>query len=104
MISKEEFINAINEVERVYGYQKGLNNFFRENYVDGYIFQPDCTSTVISLLHSIFGIKDKDGWIDYFCFELDFGKNWKKGMLTAKDGTDIILRTSEDLYDLLERV
>ena len=103
MLSKEEFVKAINEVENVCRYQEGLNNFFRKNNVDGYIFQPDCTSTVISLLHTIAGTKDKDEWIDYFCFELDFGKKWKEGVITEKDGTDIILKTAEDLYNLLEK-
>ena len=49
------------------------------------------------------GVKDKDEWIDYFCFELDFGKKWKEGVITEKDGTDIILKTPEDLYNLLEK-
>ena len=60
MLSKEQFINAINDVENVCRYQEGLNNYFRKNNVDGYIFQPDCSSTVIGLLHTIFGEKDKD--------------------------------------------
>ena len=103
LLSKEQFINAINDVENVSRYQEGLNNYFRKNNVDGYIFQPDCSSTVIGLLHTILGEKDKDEWIDYFCFELDFGKKWKEGTITEKDGTDIILKTAEDLYNLLEK-
>ena len=102
MISKKDFIKAIEDVENVCRYHEGLNNYFRKNNVDGYIFQPDCTSTVLRLLHSIAGIKDKDEWIDYFCFELDFGKKWHEGMITNDDGTDIILKTAEDLYNLLE--
>ena len=103
MLSKEQFINAINDVKNVCRYQESLNNYFRKNNVDGYIFQPDCSSTVIGLLHTIFGEKDKDEWIDYFCFELDFGKKWKEGTITEKNGTDIILKTAEDLYNLLEK-
>ena len=103
LLSKEQFINAINDVENVCRYQEGLNNYFRKNNVDGYIFQPDCSSTVIGLLHTVLGEKDKDEWIDYFCFELDFGKKWKEGVITEKDGTDIILKTAEDLYNLLEK-
>ena len=102
MISKKDFIKAIEDVENVWRYHEGLNNYFRKNNVDGYIFQPDCTSTVLRLLHSIAGIKDKDEWIDYFCFELDFGKKWHEGTITNDDGTDIVLKTAEDLYNLLE--
>lgn len=103
LLSKEEFVSAINDVENVYKYQEGLNNFFRKNNVDGYIFQPDCSPTVIKLLHGIAGEKDKDGWIDYFCFELDFGKKWKIGIITDEAGNDIVLQTPEDLYSLLEK-
>ena len=103
MLSKEEFVKAINDVENVCRYQEGLNNYFRKNNVDGYIFQPDCSSTVIGLLHTILGEKDKDEWIDYFCFELDFGKKWKEGTITEKNGTEIILKTDEDLDSLLEK-
>ena len=103
MLSKEEFVKAINDVENVCRYQEGLNNYFRKNNVDGYIFQPDCSSTVFGLLHTILGEKDKDEWIDYFCFELDFGKKWKEGTITEKNGTEIILKTAEDLYNLLEK-
>ena len=63
LLSKEQFINAINDVENVCRYQEGLNNYFRKNNVDGYIFQPDCSSTVIGLLHTVLGEKDKDEWI-----------------------------------------
>ena len=58
---------------------------------------------MIGLVDNILGEKDKDEWIDYFCFELDFGKKWKEGVITEKDGTDIILKTAEDLYNLLEK-
>ena len=53
LLSKEEFVSAINDVENVYKYQEGLNNFFRKNNVDGYIFSPDCYTTVIKLLKGI---------------------------------------------------
>ena len=99
MLSKEVFINVIEDVKRKCDYQSELNDFFRNHGADGYIFQPDCSESVLLLLEHIF--KDKDGWISYYCFELDFGRNWKAGMITSKDGQDIPLSTPEDLYDLL---
>lgn len=103
MLSKEQFINAINEVHAVSKYQRGLNNFFRKNGVDGYIFQPDCTATVINILHIIMGEKDKNEWISYFCFELDYGEKWKVGTIKDENGNDIVLQTAENLYELLMR-
>lgn len=101
-ISKEDFVNAINKIKQVNAYHEGLNNYFRKNGVDGYIFQPDCTDTALRLLHIMFGNADKDGWIEYFCIELEFGKKWAKGTVTEKDGMDIKLETAEDLYDYLQ--
>ena len=97
-------IQTVNkDVESVYKYQEGLNNFFRKNNVEGYIFQPDCASTVLRLLHMIFGDKDKNEWIEHFCFELNFGKKWEPGIIRDDNGLDITLQTPEDLYDLLQQ-
>lgn len=38
--------------------------------------------------------------IDYYMYELDFGKKWKPGCLTI-DNKDISLRNSEDLWNIL---
>ncbi len=57
-------------------------------------------SAVTSLLSYIFCDEEED-WIGYYCWELDMGKNWKPGMITAKDGKDIPLGTVRDLYELL---
>lgn len=102
-LNKEDFVKAIKDVESVYKYQEGLNNFFRKNNVEGYIFQPDCTVTVLRLLHMIFIENDKDAWIEYFCFELNFGKKWEPGIIRDENGLDIKLQTPEDLYDLLQQ-
>lgn len=40
--------------------------------------------------------------IDYFCYELDFGKKWTPGCVKIGD-EDVCLKTPEDLYDLLVR-
>lgn len=103
ILSKEDFVTAINDIKLVNNYQDGLNNYFRKNNVDGYIFQPDCTDTVLRLLHIYFGDADKDNWIEHFCFDLEFGKKWKKDMIKDKDGADIKLATPEDLYDYLRK-
>lgn len=101
LVSKEEFVTAIEEIKKVDDYQDGLNGYFRKNNVDGYIFQPDCIPTTLRLLHLIFGDADKEEWIDYFCNELGYGKKWKPGTAKGNNGEDIKLETPEDLYDFL---
>lgn len=99
MLSKEIFVQVIEDVKKKCDYQSELNDFYKSHGADGYIFQPDCSESVLLLLENIFD--DKDNWISYFCFELDFGQNWKEGMITSKHGDDIPLSTTEELYNLL---
>lgn len=101
MITKEEFVTIINEVEQVSKYSDNLNTFLHNNNVQGYLFQPNCTETTLRLLHLIFKQADVDEWISYFCYELNFGKKWKEGTVKDRDGADIKLQTAEDLYTLL---
>lgn len=100
-ITKEVFTQVLEDVKMVSDYQDHLNAFFKKNDVDGYIFQPDCTCSVLQLLHFIFGERDVEEWISYFCFELDFGRKYKDGMVTDKDGKNIPLGTIGDLYNVL---
>lgn len=101
VITKEYFSEIMESIKKTYKYQEGLNNYFSKNGVDGYIYQPDCIDTTIKLLHKIFGEKDIDEWISYFCFELDFGRKYKEGMVKDEFGKDIPLSTFDDLYKLL---
>lgn len=101
MITKEVFCKAVRDAENVWRYCDDLNALFDKYNADGNIFQPDCVGTVISLLHYTFEEKDHDEWIEYFCYELDFGKEWREGLITENDGTDINLSTPENLYDYL---
>lgn len=99
MISKEEFISVIEDVKNATKYQYGLNKYFRKSGVDGYIFQPDCTATVLRLLSIVF--KNNYQLIEDFVYELDFGKKWEPGCIKDEYGADIKLETSDDLYDYL---
>lgn len=101
MISKELFVEVINDMERAERYQSDLNDFFRSHDTDGYIFQPDCSVSVLRLLHNFFGKADENDWISYFCFELNFGKAYKPGCVTDKNNNNIDLSNAESLYDFL---
>lgn len=52
----------------------------------------------VDLLESHFN--DEDGWIGYWIFELNFGKDYKPGMVTF-DYEDVPLKTIEDLYKVV---
>ena len=61
------------------------------------------TTTSIGQLIKILEIEmnDENKWIDYFCYELDFGKEYKEGSVTEKDDSIIDLSTASKLYDFL---
>lgn len=101
IITKEYFFEIMENIKNTYKYQEGLNDYFSKNGVDGYIYQPDCVDTTMKLLHNIFGEKDTDEWISYFCFELDFGRKYKEGLVKDEFGNNIPLATFDDLYILL---
>lgn len=101
IITKEVFNEIIEDIRIANDYQENLNKFFSKNGADGYIFQPDCTCSVLKLLHLIFGEKDADEWIEHFCLELNFGRKYKEGDVLDKDGKNIPLTTTDDLYRLL---
>ena len=54
---------------------------------------------IVDLLEICFN--DKEKWIEYWVFELDFGNKYKEGMI-KRDKTTIPLKTAKDLYDLLK--
>ncbi len=54
---------------------------------------------IVNLLEIIMKDKEND-WTGYFCWELNFGRRYKPGMITDGD-KDIPLATTRDLYNLL---
>lgn len=44
---------------------------------------------------------DNDNWIQYFCYELDFGKKYEEGSIVSENNENIDLSTIEKLYNFL---
>ena len=55
---------------------------------------------VIDMLKDI--THDEDDWIGYYIYELDWGEEYKDGMIIDKSGKNISLKTYDDLINLLE--
>lgn len=96
MLSFEEFDQIINTVKEK---DRELSNI--SNTLGGAerIYQISMCDEILLLLKHIFN--DKNDWIEYWMWELDFGEKWHKGTVTEMDGTDIPLQTTRDLYKLL---
>ena len=100
-MSKESFCQVMDNYRSMFDFTDEMNDLFDKYKMDGNIYPPMCTETVIDLLKFIFN--DKDQCINYWIFELDFGKYYEDGDAKYTDGSNIPLKTVEDLYDLLVR-
>ena len=101
IMSKESFCKVMDDYKSMWNFTDDLNDLFRKYKSDGEVYPPMCTETVIDLLEFIFN--DVDEWIQYWTLELEFGERYEDGDVQDKDGNNISLKTSENLYDLLVR-
>jgi len=87
-----DLVNKVNEL---------LGNS-RENVgcelCDGASLQISHEATVIFLLKKI--MQDKEDWIDYFIYELDYGRKYVMGIVMDEEN-NIDLSSAEKLYDYL---
>ena len=73
---------------------------------EAYKSSMDCELTFPTLIDDVVALlsaatEDKDEWISYYLFELDCGKKYEDGMIKNADGSNIKLRTIQDLWNLL---
>ena len=99
IISKEIFNEIISELQRVDDYHFGLNAYFEKSGVQGFLYAPDATSSVMQLLKAMFN--DEDDLINVFCGEMDYGRKYKSGYLKDEAGYHIDFSTPDLLYDYL---
>lgn len=104
IISKELFIDCIKSMRNVWDYQKESVDLIDKYYPYSQttiLDYPSCDDELLRLLTRI--MKDYDGLISYFCYEINFGREWKVGCITDTDGKDIPLGTIEDLWEALKQ-
>ena len=99
IMSKESFCRVMDNYKSMWNFTDEMNDLFRKYKSDGEVFPPMCTGTVVDLLEYIFN--DVNEWIQYWTLELEFGERYEDGDVQDKDGNNISLKTSENLYDLL---
>lgn len=98
ILSKEKFIATINGLKDYDVFENELNDLIRK-YGEGYVILSDVSFLLINTLEKMY--EDDNGWISYFCYELEFGRKYKPGMIKESNGDEIKLQTPEDLYNFL---
>ena len=100
-MTKEKFLDIIKDLQYMHEYENKmyeLNWSYNNKWgCDAEVRFPTLEDTVIQLLIEIFHCTEED--IYYFIYDLDFGKKWKPGMITSKDGKDIDHSSPEKFYD-----
>lgn len=101
-ISKQQFIECIKSLQTVLDFQREILKTVRkyDSEADFGIFNyPSCEYELLRLLETL--MNDDEGWISYFCYEIDFGREWEVGDATDEDGVDIPLATVDELWETL---
>lgn len=105
-ISKEEFVEILNRLRDSSDLVRTVNSLFRNSrdnvecdFCNGAALQISHESTVVFLLRKL--LKDAVENIDYYIYELDYGRKYEPGMITDENGHDIDLSSAEKLYDYL---
>jgi hypothetical protein len=73
-----------------------MEDYYR---IKGAALQISHESTVVFLLRKL--LKDAVENIDYYIYELDYGRKYEPGMITDENGHDIDFSSAEKLYDYL---
>jgi len=100
-MTKELFIESIEKLEAQFRHDQKCSEAFsfilKNDYVSGY----DNGILIGQILKVIKdAVNDKDDWIDYYVYELDFGKEYRDGCVTF-DGKNARLKTTNDLWNII---
>lgn len=105
MITKKEFVDIINRLKETDDFVNMVNNKARElrDAIESDFFNAcglsiSHESIVVRLLEDIFNDYDTISW---WLYELDYGREYKKGCLKDENGKNINVSTPEKLYDYL---
>jgi hypothetical protein len=105
-MTKETFVSAIEAIEKQYKHDLECGELLTKIYPEahGYMLSYDnhlLTNALVSVLSE--AMQDANNWIEYYMYELDFGKENDRLKAFEKDGAEIPLSTASDLYDLLNK-
>ena len=109
MISKEQFIKYLDYIKQAQEKEDKIDNFIREISIEGYCYiLSDEIYHMIEMLCSCMDIEycsdDTFGDdIQYFIYDLEWGKRWTPGCYTDSEGNDVDISTPEKLYDYLTK-
>lgn len=98
LLTKQNFTYYINKLKELSETEEKLNSV--SGILNFSISFGAYEELIISILEKVFD-DEKNCWINYFIYELDYGTEWHEGCVTTRDGVDVPLRDAGELYDVL---
>lgn len=106
ILSEQEFVDIIERLREAADLQEQVDKLFRNSreniendFCNAAALQISHESSVVFLLKRI--MHDQYDYIDYFIYELDYGRKYESGMITDENGQDIDIHTPKLLYDFI---
>lgn len=106
ILSEQEFVDIINRLREASDLQEQVDKLFRHSreniendFCNAAALQISHESSVVFLLKRI--MRDQYEYIDYFIYELDYGRKYESGMIIDENGQDIDIHTPNLLYDFI---
>jgi hypothetical protein len=104
-MNKELFVNTIEQIKKQEEMDirnsERLNEIFPNAFNANLIYNNQLLKDQLLKLLKI-EMNDGDDWIEYFIYELDYGKKYREGVAVKNDGVNINLSDSGFLYDFLK--
>ena len=107
-ITKSEFIEYMEVVKKTFEKEdaltNALNNIEEQGGMHFLTLYTQERSTIIKMLERIMCTYCDPNYgsdIEYFIYELNWGKDWKEDSITRSDGTPIVMYDESTLYDHL---
>ena len=109
ILTKREFSDILDRLREASDLKEQVDRLFRNSreniendFYNSAALQISHEHLVVFLLKQI--MRDKYDYIDYFIYELDYGRKYEEGMITQADGRNIDIHTPELLYDFILEV
>jgi len=105
-MTKELFVSSINalkkQLEHDNNFVESMHKAFPDTFDGNLLYNNSfLVDQILEILKT--QLNDNGDWIEYFIYELDFGKKYKPGCATNADGSHIDISTAGKLYEFLRR-
>jgi len=105
-MNKKLFVRAIKSIEKQIKYDvsvaETLAKIFPNSYSINLIYDNSIVQNIlIEILKDSVG--DNNNWIEYFCWELDFGKENYRLKVTDENNKEIPMSNASELWNFFEK-